>query len=149
MSLTSGLAVIALLLVWLILCSIAVIACRRLLASLKPPHAVRLPQESPAKREQAGPPCVSVDQAMAVSKHAVRADESGEIDTAITLYTEAVELIKLSLQGDVADSTALQLHRYSRLYSARLELLAEHKQTAAPVMASASLSGSARLAELL
>ena len=92
----------------------------------------------------------AVEDAIRIAQDAVRADESGDFDEAIALYTKAVDLIKLGLQiqreDESVDNTVL--HRYAKLYSDRIAVLAEHSRgrgsgpstSAAPAFGSSAFS---------
>ena len=76
----------------------------------------------------------AVEDAIRIAQDAVRSDESGDFDEAIALYTKAVDLIKLGLQiqreDESVDNTVL--HRYAKLYSDRIAVLAEHSRGRGP-----------------
>ena len=64
----------------------------------------------------------AVERAISLAQDAVKADEAGDIDDAIRLYLQSVELIKYGLQvqreEEVVDNTVL--HKYQKLYSDRI-----------------------------
>ena len=64
----------------------------------------------------------AVEKAIKLAQDAVKEDESGNIEEAITMYQESVALIKLGLQvqskNEMVDTTVL--HKYSQLYSERI-----------------------------
>ena len=64
----------------------------------------------------------AVEEAIRIAQDAVRADEAGDFDEAVELYTRAVDLIKRGLQiqreDESVDNTVL--HRYAKLYSCLL-----------------------------
>jgi hypothetical protein len=72
----------------------------------------------------------AVEEAIRIAQDAVRADEAGDFDEAVALYTKAVDLIKRGLQiqreDESVDNTVL--HRYAKLYSDRIAVLAEHSR---------------------
>ena len=70
----------------------------------------------------------AVEDAIRIAQDAVKVDESGDFDTAIALYTKAVDLIKKGLQIQSEDESVdnTVLHRYAKLYSDRIAVLAEH-----------------------
>ena len=72
----------------------------------------------------------AVEEAIRIAQDAVRADEAGDFDEAVKLYTKAVDLIKRGLQiqreDESVDNTVL--HRYAKLYSDRIAVLAEHSR---------------------
>ena len=72
----------------------------------------------------------AVEEAISIAQDAVRADEAGDFDEAVELYMRAVELIKRGLQiqreDESVDNTVL--HRYAKLYSDRIAVLAEHSR---------------------
>jgi len=64
----------------------------------------------------------AVERAIRLAQEAVKSDESGDLEEAVRLYTQSVELIKLGLgmqrEEEVVDNTVL--HKYSKLYSDRI-----------------------------
>ena len=89
----------------------------------------------------------AVEEAIRIAQDAVRADEAGDFDEAVALYTKAVNLIKLGLQiqreDESVDNTVL--HRYAKLYSDRIAVLAEHSRGkgAGPSSSTGAAGGSA------
>jgi hypothetical protein len=67
----------------------------------------------------------AVTKAIGLAQEAVKADEAGNIEEAIALYVQSVELIKMGLQiqpeAEVVDNSVL--HKYSKLYSDRIDEL--------------------------
>ena len=89
----------------------------------------------------------AVEEAIRIAQDAVRSDEAGDFDEAVALYTKAVDLIKRGLQiqreDESVDNTVL--HRYAKLYSDRIAVLAEHSRGrgAGPSSSSGGAGGSA------
>tara|TARA_B110001452_G_scaffold243967_1_gene227719 strand:- start:339 stop:1328 length:990 start_codon:yes stop_codon:yes gene_type:complete len=86
----------------------------------------------------------AVEDAIRIAQDAVKADESGDFDTAIALYTKAVDLIKKGLQIQSEDESVdnTVLHRYAKLYSDRIAVLAEHGRGRAQPSSSAGAGAS-------
>ena len=85
----------------------------------------------------------AVEEAIRIAQDAVRADEAGDFDEAVELYTRAVDLIKRGLQiqreDESVDNTVL--HRYAKLYSDRIAVLSEHSRGKAGGPSSAGAAG--------
>ena len=85
----------------------------------------------------------AVEEAIRIAQDAVRADEAGDFDEAVELYTRAVDLIKRGLQiqreDESVDNTVL--HRYAKLYSDRIAVLAEHSRGKAGGPSSSGAAG--------
>jgi len=64
----------------------------------------------------------AVERAIRLAQDAVKADEAGDLEAAIAMYRESVELIKLGLQvqREVEEVDNTVLHKYSKLYSDRI-----------------------------
>ena len=64
----------------------------------------------------------AVERAIKLAQDAVKEDESGNVEEAVAMYRESVDLIKLGLQvqskSEMVDTTVL--HKYSQLYSERI-----------------------------
>ena len=84
----------------------------------------------------------AVEKAIRLAQEAVKFDESGELDEAIRLYSQSVDLIEQGLamqrEEEVVDNTVL--HKYSKLYSDRI---AELRQVATADASAASAAGGA------
>eukprot|EP00322_Chrysochromulina_rotalis_P024030 CAMPEP_0115881804 /NCGR_PEP_ID=MMETSP0287-20121206/28650_1 /TAXON_ID=412157 /ORGANISM="Chrysochromulina rotalis, Strain UIO044" /LENGTH=348 /DNA_ID=CAMNT_0003337807 /DNA_START=29 /DNA_END=1075 /DNA_ORIENTATION=- len=76
----------------------------------------------------------AVEKAIRLAQEAVKHDEGGELDEAIQLYTQSVDLIKLGLamqrEEEVVDNTVL--HKYSQLYGDRITELRRSLESAMP-----------------
>ena len=57
----------------------------------------------------------SVERAIQLAQEAVKSDEAGDLDEAIRLYTQSVELINHGLQDKTVDNTVLS--KYKDLYA--------------------------------
>ena len=71
----------------------------------------------------------SVERAIQLAQEAVKSDEAGDLDEAIRLYTQSVELIKHGLQDKTVDNTVLS--KYKDLYSDRIAELRHSLESAA------------------
>ena len=88
-----------------------------------------------------------MEEAIRIAQDAVRADEAGDFDEAVELYTRAVDLIKRGLQIQREDESVDNpvLHRYAKLYSDRIAVLADSMHSAGthtvPILADTLAAG--------